>query len=102
MRVTCRNDRCQWRLFNVDRFTGVVETKCPHCKLVQTFRYGSDREAVKDVRCVNSFKGRQLGGWCGMLIARISYDSGGSFGYKCPRCGDRKTIHLAERVLTST
>ena len=46
----------------------------------------------RDIRCNNTFKGGNLGGWCGQLVMRISQDTHGTLEHKCPRCKDtRKT-----------
>ncbi len=98
MRVTC--DRCPTVLFTVgytaEGYTGVVETKCPRCHTVTTRRYQTATEPTMDIRCDNSFKGRDLGGWCGQLICRISADSHGDLGYRCPRCKHEKIVKIRQ------
>lgn len=101
-RTTCDTPSCRNVLFTVNEFHGAVETKCARCRQKRTYRYGSSDDATVDVRCTNSFKGQDLGGWCGQLIARITPDTYGQFGYRCPRCKDRKTINIQTPVLVST
>ena len=100
MKVVCQT--CPQIQFAVDRFQGAFETKCPRCRQIHTYRYGSDGDATREVRCTNSFKGRQLGGWCGRLIGLISPDASGSLTYRCRSCGGRKTVRLSQPVLVST
>jgi len=100
--ATCNTTRCRQTLFWVEGFTGIVETKCARCRTIHTYTYGSGQEPASDIRCINSFKGRDLGGWCGQLIARISPDAHGAFKYRCPRCKDDKTIRISTPVLVST
>ena len=96
MIIDCRTDRCHCSqsLFKVEGFTGTVEVKCPRCKRVHTFDYGGASDATSDVRCNGSFRGEGFGGWCGQLIARISPDSSGEFGYRCKSCRESKTIRI--------
>ena len=102
--ITCDLDGCWCRraLFNVGGFRGRVSTKCFTCHTFHDFTFGDGEPPTHEVRCSNSFKGQDLGGWCGMLIARISPDAYGQFGYRCPRCKDRKTIRIQAPVLVST
>ena len=100
--TSCDTPRCRQILFSIEQFHGTVETKCPRCRQIRSYLYGSVQAVTVDVRCTNSFKGQDLGGWCGQLIARITPDSHGSFGYRCPRCKDRKTIRIQAPVLVST
>ncbi len=100
--ATCNTSGCRQVLFTVEQFTGVVETKCFRCRTVHTYTYGPGAAASAEVRCNNSFKGRNLGGWCGQLIARISPDASGTFAYRCPRCKQVKTLRVTLPVLVST
>ncbi len=99
--ATCNTPQCRQTLFWIQTFHGTVETKCPRCRNIHTYQYGG-QPPTSDVRCTNSFKGRNLGGWCGQLIARISPDSYGTFRYRCPRCKEDKTITITAPVLVST
>lgn len=101
-RTTCDTPTCRNVLFSVYRFHGAVETKCSSCRRIVTYRFGTADTPTVDVRCTNSFKGQDLGGWCGQLIARITHDTYGQFGYRCPRCKDQKTIKIQTPVLVST
>ena len=102
--VNCTTPDCICRrsLFTVDGFRGTVETKCASCRTKHVWDYGNGQAATSEVRCSNSFKGKGLGGWCGQLIAKISPDAQGEFGYRCPRCKDRHTLRIGSRVLAST
>ena len=104
MRIGCDIEGCHCRhiLFTVTDFHGKVETKCPRCRSIHMYTFGDGCEPTTDVRCNNSFKGQDLGGWCGQLVARISSDAYGDFGYRCPRCKDDKTIRITTPVLVST
>ena len=104
MRISCDLDGCWCRrtLFTVAGFRGRVSTKCFTCHTFHDFTFGGGEPATHEVRCDGSFKGHDLGGWCSMLIARISPDSAGSFGYRCPRCKAEKTIRIQAPMLVST
>ncbi len=100
--ATCNTPHCRQTLFWVEQFHGAVETKCPRCRTVHLYEYGSTGVTDHDVRCVNSFKGRDLGGWCGQLIGRITSDASGQLRYRCPRCKADKTLAITAPVLVST
>jgi len=99
--------RCAVVLLKVgDDFTGTIETKCAGCRTMHTrsFTFGTACTSEpsrsgplmwRDVRCNNTFKGRQSGGWCGQLVMRISTDSAGTFEYKDQRsCKRIQTVRI--------
>ncbi len=57
---------------------------------------------MREIRCPNSFKGRDMGGWCGQLVMRISEDSVGVIAYRCPRCKDERTVRIDVPAMAST
>ena len=102
-RVDCRLDGCQCRRQLFTRspdFTGTVEVKCPRCRRIH--RFGPAGMLIREVRCPNSFKGENRGGWCGQLVMKISQDSVGTLGYRCPRCKDERTVRIDMPAMAST
>jgi len=94
--------RCKRRLYtHTPDLSGGVEIKCPRCRRIHHFGEPL-ADPVREIRCPNSFKGLDAGGWCGQLIMRIGGDTTGALGYRCPRCKDERTVRIDMPVMAST
>lgn len=94
MIVSCHTADCPCHrvLAEVHRFRGRLQIKCPRCRNVH--EYGDGAPATQEVRCPNTFKGKDLGGWCGQMAMKISLDTSGEIIYTCARCGLRRTVRI--------
>jgi len=93
--------RCRRTLYSTEGFRGAVEVKCPRCRRIHHFG-DMMTGPVREIRCPNSFKGLDAGGWCGQLIMKISGDSVGALAYRCPRCKHERTVRIEQPAMAST